>query len=69
MTTQTHAADLFVVVYNQEDQYSVWPAGRDLPDGWSQSGSPTTREECLDHVERLWTDMRPRTVRDQPSRS
>lgn len=54
----------YLVVINGEEQYSIWPAGRDLPNGWRPVGAPRAREECLDHIERVWTDMRPKSVRD-----
>lgn len=51
------------VVVNHEEQYSIWPAHRDVPDGWRTSGPPRSREECLTHIEQVWTDMRPKSVR------
>jgi MbtH protein len=53
----------FRVVRNDEEQYSVWPADRDLPPGWSATGFAGGRDECLAHVEQVWTDMRPASVR------
>jgi MbtH protein len=53
----------FVVVTNQEEQYSIWPLGRDLPSGWSEAGVSGSRDECLDYIERTWTDMRPLSLR------
>jgi len=54
---------LYEVVVNDEDQYSVWPSGRDVPAGWRTIGVSGTRDECLDHIEQVWTDMRPRSLR------
>ena len=53
----------FRVVLNHEEQYSIWPAGRDLPAGWRGEGTEGTREECLAHIEKVWTDMRPLSLR------
>jgi MbtH protein len=53
----------YVVVRNDEDQYSIWPVERDLPSGWHTADVTGTRQECLDHIDRVWTDMRPRSVR------
>ena len=53
----------FRVVRNDEEQYSVWPADRDLPPGWSATGFSGSRDECLAHVDQVWTDMRPASVR------
>ena len=55
--------ELYVVVVNQEDQYSLWPAGRELPHGWERVGEPKAREECLAQIRGIWTDMRPRSLR------
>ncbi|WP_412538158.1 MbtH family NRPS accessory protein [Longispora sp. K20-0274] len=51
------------VVMNDEEQYSVWAEGRELPLGWTATGFTGTREECLAEIESVWTDMRPRSVR------
>ncbi|GAB2479447.1 MbtH family protein [Streptosporangium sandarakinum] len=59
----TKVADTKVVV-NDEEQYSVWPVGRSNPDGWHDEGFAGSREECLAHIERVWTDMRPRSLRE-----
>jgi MbtH protein len=55
----------FLVVVNHEEQYSVWFADRELPAGWRAEGTSGTREECLDHIERIWTDMRPLSLRQR----
>ena len=54
---------LFQAVVNTEEQHSVWPLGRELTAGWRATGFVGTREECLDHIERIWTDMRPLSLR------
>lgn len=53
----------YLVVLNDEEQYSIWFADRELPAGWREEGTSGTREECLDHIERVWTDMRPLSLR------
>ncbi|GIH93328.1 MbtH family protein [Planobispora siamensis] len=53
----------FLVVLNDEEQYSLWPAGRELPAGWRAEGFEGEREDCLAHIEQVWTDMRPLSVR------
>jgi MbtH protein len=55
----------YAVVRNDEEQYSIWPADRDVPDGWTPEGMRGPREECLAHIERVWTDMRPRSLRER----
>lgn len=56
-------SELFYVVRNAEDQYSIWPSWRDLPLGWEVVGQAAAREQCLDWIEKYWTDMRPLSVR------
>ncbi|MFE9694031.1 MbtH family protein [Micromonospora sp. NPDC005806] len=56
--------DRFVVVRNDEEQYSIWPAGREIPAGWHDAGFTGTRADCLAHVDEVWTDMRPRSLRE-----
>lgn len=51
------------VVINHEEQYSVWPADRQPPRGWRATGRPDTRTACLDHIEEVWTDLRPLSLR------
>ena len=57
------------VVLNDEEQYSIWFADRELPAGWRAEGLEGNRTECLDHIGRVWTDMRPRSVREHLARS
>lgn len=52
-----------LVVINDELQYSIWPHGRELPHGWHGEGFEGTRTACLEHISRVWTDMRPLSVR------
>ena len=54
---------VYVVVVNHEEQYSIWPQWRALPPGWRAAGKIGTKEECLAHIEAVWTDMRPLSLR------
>jgi MbtH protein len=58
------AEAIFAVVVNDEEQYSVWDAAGAPPAGWSRTGFTGTRAQCLDHIERVWTDLRPRSARE-----
>lgn len=51
------------VVLNHEEQYSIWPADRDLPPGWRDEGTTGTKAQCLAHIDQVWTDMRPLSLR------
>ncbi|WP_322044775.1 MbtH family protein [Paraburkholderia sp. J67] len=54
---------MFNVVVNHEEQYSIWPEYKALPEGWRAAGKTGTREACLAHIESIWTDMRPLSLR------
>ncbi|MFB9710316.1 MULTISPECIES: MbtH family protein [Streptosporangium] len=52
------------MVVNDEEQYSVWRSGKQIPAGWHGEGFTGTKDECLEHINEVWTDMRPRSVRN-----
>lgn len=54
---------IYKVVVNHEEQYSIWPADRELPIGWREAGKRGPKQECLDHIREVWTDMRPLSLR------
>jgi len=60
---------IYRVVVNDEQQYSIWAADRDLPLGWHDVGKVGTKAECLAHVEEVWTDMRPLSLQKQMASS
>ena len=53
----------FHVLVNDEGQHSLWPVFVPVPDGWQVALSDAGRQECLDHIEQQWTDLRPRSLR------
>jgi MbtH protein len=55
----------YAVVVNHEEQYSIWPAETELPAGWRREGTEGSRAECLEHVEAVWTDLRPLSLRQR----
>ncbi len=57
-----------VVVRNDEEQYALWPAGRPAPAGWHETGFGGTEAECVAHVDSVWTDLRPRSLREAGDR-
>jgi MbtH protein len=57
----------YAVVMNHEEQYSIWPVDRDIPDGWHKVGVSGHKSECLDYIEEVWTDIRPLSVRQKIS--
>jgi MbtH protein len=56
---------VYHAVVNGEEQYSIWPADRELPRGWREAGMSGSRQQCLDYISRIWTDMRPLSLRGQ----
>jgi len=54
----------WAVVVNDEEQYSVWESARELPAGWRATGFTGERDACLAHIDEVWTDMRPRSLRE-----
>jgi MbtH protein len=54
---------IYKVVVNHEEQYSIWPAAREDPPGWTDAGKQGTRDECTAYIQEVWTDMRPLSLR------
>jgi MbtH protein len=48
---------IYKVVVNHEEQYSIWPACRENPLGWYETGKSGTRAECLAYVRDVWETM------------
>jgi MbtH protein len=55
-------AGTFLALVNDEGQYSLWPAFAVIPAGWRVSLGASSRQECLDHIGRSWTDLRPASL-------
>ena len=53
----------FKVVVNHEEQYSIWPVERENPLGWRDAGKTGKKQECLEYIKEVWTDMRPLSLR------
>ena len=58
-------AELYTVVINHEEQYSIWPQDREIPLGWRDAGKSGDKQACLDWIEEVWTDMRPLSLRQR----
>lgn len=54
---------VYQVVVNHEEQYSIWPAHREMPLGWKAVGTQGPKAECLAYIKEVWTDMRPLSLR------
>jgi MbtH protein len=61
--TDAEDTGAYRVVVNNEEQYSIWPAAKKIPTGWTDTGVSGTKEVCLSHIGKVWTDMRPLSLR------
>ena len=52
----------YLVLVNDENQYSLWPDFVDVPAGWRMVHGPDSRQACREHVETPRTANRPRTL-------
>lgn len=55
--------EMYLVLINHEEQYSLWPSYKPIPAGWKIVFEEHTKEECLVYVDSVWTDMRPLSLR------
>ncbi len=63
-TNVFESCETWKVVINIEDQYSIWPTFKAVPEGWKKEGKEGTKEECLNYIKEVWTDMRPRSLKE-----
>ena len=55
---------IYKVVVSAEKHYSIWPAYKQNALGWSEAGKQGTKVECLAYINQIWTDMRPKSLRE-----
>ncbi|HSU14487.1 MbtH family protein [Longimicrobium sp.] len=65
MSDEREDTTIYMAVVNDEEQYSIWPADRELPLGWKDTGKHGLKPEVLAWIEEVWTDMRPKSLRDK----
>ena len=63
MREEREDTTIYTVVINHEEQYSIWPSGREIPLGWKEVGVTGPKDECLSYIGEVWTDMRPLSLR------
>jgi MbtH protein len=61
--TDTDEGD-YVVAISEDGRHSIWPAFKPLPWGWSPEGFQGPRDACLAHIDKVWTELRPRPARE-----
>jgi MbtH protein len=55
--------DVFKVLINEEEQYSIWPERKAAPEGWKEVGFVGSKAEVTQYVDKHWVDMRPASLR------
>ena len=57
--------EMYYVVKNIEEQYSIWPSYKKIPNGWEVIDEPRIKSECLAYIDQNWTDMRPLSLKQK----
>ena len=57
--------EMYLILINHEEQYSLWPSYKPIPAGWTAVGEKRTKEECIAYIDIVWIDMRPLSLRKQ----
>jgi MbtH protein len=60
---ETEETTTFKVLVNEEEQYSLWPARREPPPGWQDTGKRGTKAACVSFINDAWVDLRPLSLR------
>lgn len=63
MNDDTEDLATYIVIINDEEQYSLWKKDKVIPSGWVATGKEGPKEECIRYVDETWTDMRPLSLR------
>jgi len=53
----------YIVLVNDEEQYSIWLAYNEIPSGWTAVGPRGEKKDCLAWIGQNWTDMTPKSLR------
>lgn len=54
-----------ICLINGEEQYSLWFAWKEIPFGWTKVGPIGSKEKCLQYIKEVWTDIRPKSLREK----
>lgn len=58
----------YICLINDEEQYSLWFAWKKIPEGWRQVGPKGSKKVCGEYIQKVWTDMRPKSLRMEMER-
>ncbi|MGD1862581.1 MAG: MbtH family protein [Leptolyngbyaceae cyanobacterium] len=65
MTQSSSPEPTYRVVISDEERYSIWPEHKEIPWGWRADQKVGTKQDCLDYIKEVWTDMRPLSLRQK----
>ncbi|MFD6825338.1 MbtH family protein [Streptomyces sp. NPDC060085] len=51
----------YLVLVNEEKQYSLWPKFAEVPAGWTAVHADD-RASCIDYIDSNWKEMRPHSL-------
>jgi MbtH protein len=54
----------YLVLVNEEKQYSLWPNFAEIPSGWTTAYT-ADRASCVEYINSNWTEMRPHSLVQQ----
>ncbi|MGE7623464.1 MbtH family protein [Viridibacillus sp. NPDC096237] len=54
---------IYNVLINEEGQHSLWPAFLVIPEGWSVIYREESRQDCLEYINKNWTDLQPKSLK------
>jgi MbtH protein len=63
MSAEETDTRMYTVLVNHEEQYSLWLKSQPIPQGWRATGQEGPKDACLAYVGKVWTDMRPLSLR------
>jgi MbtH protein len=56
---------IYKVVVDHEEQYSIWPADRENPLGWTDAGKMGTNQECQKYIKEVGKGKKSRSLMDE----
>lgn len=62
---QQEVATNYIVLINDEEQYSIWSSDKPIPHGWAKEGFHGDKAACVAYIDKTWTDMRPKSLREE----
>ncbi|MGF9978044.1 MbtH family protein [Viridibacillus arvi] len=54
---------IYNVLINEEGQHSLWPTFLVIPEGWSIIYWEESRQDCLEYINKNWTDLQPKSLK------